>query len=335
MASLLMAPPALAAGEDFCPRFERRPKVYMIGSSTMGSVLGPMLQTELRKRWGVEGKRWGKASSGLARPDYHDWPRKAVGLMRRHNPHMVIVSLGTNDNQGIRTERGWIRAGKEGWEKVYAERVRTMLDTLAGEDRARSIVWIGPTAFDGRTARKMGPVINRILAREIKAFEGHAAYVDAYSTTMGKGGKLVTRITLPGQEHAIPARTSDGIHLTVEAVRHLLADPALAHLEPCLDRARDYIAADKKRKADKRAQARAARLEERAKRKAERIKRRAEARAAAAAAKASKPPRTADAPEPKDDAPSSKGTPSPSEEAQPTKGASKEHGSDLGTETGD
>ncbi|MDP6945291.1 MAG: hypothetical protein QF464_14180, partial [Myxococcota bacterium] len=109
--------------------------MYLIGSSTMGSVLGPMLQKELKKRWDIKAKRWGKASSGLARPDFHDWLGEAPNLMRRHRPDYVVVSLGTNDHQPLKTKRSWIKTKNPKWAATYKERVLTMLRRLSGPDR--------------------------------------------------------------------------------------------------------------------------------------------------------------------------------------------------------
>ena len=104
----------------------------------MGSVLGPMLQKDLKKRWDIKAKRWGKASSGLARPDFHDWPAEVPNLMRRHRPDYVVVSLGTNDHQALKTRKGWIKTSNERWASSYKQRVLIMLRRLSGRDRRRS-----------------------------------------------------------------------------------------------------------------------------------------------------------------------------------------------------
>jgi uncharacterized protein len=200
----------------------------------MGSILGPMLQKDLKKRWGIQAKRWGKASSGLARPDFHDWPSEVPNLMRRHRPDYVVVSLGTNDHQALKTQKSWIKTSNERWASSYKQRVLIMLRRLSGRDRKRAIVWLGPTNFDSNNARKLGPKLNELIREAIEEFDGPAVFVDARrATSDSQGGAGVTyRHPKKGQR---PMRTKDGIHLTTEAVRTLLAAPVYDAFASCWD----------------------------------------------------------------------------------------------------
>jgi lysophospholipase L1-like esterase len=219
---------------EICRRLDRTPRVYLLGSSTMGSVLGPMLQKELKKRWGIQAKRWGKASSGLARPDFHDWPEKVPNLMRRHRPDYVVVSLGTNDHQALKTKKGWIRTSNERWATSYKQRVLIMLRRLSGRDRRRAIVWLGPTNFSSNNAKKLGPKLNNLVREAIAEFDGPAIFVDARRATSNKKGEPGVTYRHP-KKGVRPMRTSDGIHLTTEAVRTLLAAPVYEAFAPCWD----------------------------------------------------------------------------------------------------
>jgi hypothetical protein len=248
---------------------------YLIGSSTMGSILGPMLKGMIKRRWGVDARHWGKASSGLARPDFHDWPKAAKGLIRRYKPDFVVVSLGTNDNQALRMEKSWVRPKRsKEWEAIYAERVRDMLAVLSAGRKDRAIIWMGPTAFEGRTANVLGPKIHKIMKREVEAFEGNAIYVDVYSATRHANGKLVRRFQAPDRKSPERARGSDGIHLTARAVQHLMAEPSLEPLAPCFDaQVARWQAEEVRRETARRKKAEARRVEKdrlRAERKAER-----------------------------------------------------------------
>ena len=278
VASALLCFPAARAVETSlpkgCPVTKDKPTGYLIGSSTMGSVMGPMIKGMLKRRWGISSRHWGKASSGLARPDFHDWPKKAKGLMKRYRPDFVIVSLGTNDNQAVKTRRGWIRPKrKKAWEDAYVKRIRSMLETLGGPDGQRPVIWLGPTAFEGRTANVMGPRIHAIMKREVEAFDGNAVYVDVYSKTRKANGKLVMNFKAPDTGKVERARGHDGIHFTARAVKFLMAEPALGALSPCFDAKLAQWKADKERSdAERRAKA----DERRAQKKLAKEKRRAE-----------------------------------------------------------
>ena len=221
---------------DVCPVVKGRPNAYAIGSSTLGSVLGPMLQRRVQERWRMGCRRWGVASTGLARPDFFDWPAEIPSLNHRYDPDFYIVSLGTNDAQPLRTRRGgWLRVDNPEWRRRYGQRVDRMLELLAGPERRRMIIWLGPLAFPAKNSRLLGPVISEILAERIAAFDGHAVFVDAYTSTLDGRGKPRATFRHPETGETVDARSDDGIHLSTTAARWLLAEPVLEHLARCLD----------------------------------------------------------------------------------------------------
>ncbi|MCA9694558.1 MAG: DUF459 domain-containing protein [Myxococcales bacterium] len=219
---------------DYCPALGRDAFVYALGSSTLASLLGPMIQSALKRRYpGVAFRKWGKASSGLARPDFHDWIAELPGLNREYDPDVYVVNLGTNDAQPLWDPRDkWIHARTPEWEARYGERVDALLDRLAGADRRRLIIWVGPTAFAKKNSRQIGVRVHEVIARRIQAFDGHAFYVDAYTATSPRPGEYIETVRVGGKTR--PAYGDDGIHLSSDGVRALMLRPLLALLEPCL-----------------------------------------------------------------------------------------------------
>jgi len=228
------AGPALAQGaSDKCPANKKEPVIYGIGGSTMGSVLGPMLAKVLKKH-GIKFSRWGKASSGLARPDFHDWPRQAPGLMDKHKPDIVVVSLGTNDYQALYEKGNWVLQDDEKWETLYGERVDALLNAAAGKKRERLVIWSGPYAFEGKNAVVRAPIVNRIMKERVEAFAaagGRAIFHDAYGSTSADG-KPLDQAELPNVGLTV-IRQKDGVHLTEPAVEHLLVNPIVDMVLPC------------------------------------------------------------------------------------------------------
>ncbi len=219
-----------------CPAVGDQPIVFGIGGSTMGSVLGPMLDHIYRGE-GVKFSRWGKASSGLARPDFHDWPKEAPRLMKQHQPDIVIVSLGTNDYQAINTGKGWIRQEDPEWETAYGERVDAMLKGLTEDNQERLVIWSGPYAFQGKNAVVRAPIVNRIMRERVEAFAkvgGRVVFHDAYGPTSDDKGRPLSEAVLPGKgDKKVKIRAKDNIHLTTDAVRALLAQPIVEMTRPC------------------------------------------------------------------------------------------------------
>jgi hypothetical protein len=225
------------ARPDICPQSDKALVVYGIGGSTMGSVLGPMLD-DIFGKYKVDFSRWGKASSGLARPDFHDWPAETPRLMKKHDPDIVIVSLGTNDYQPLWVDaKTAIRQDDERWEQVYGERVDALLEAAAGKKKERLVVWSGPYAFEGKNANVRAPIVNRIMRERVEAFikaGGKAIFHDAYAATSKDGKPLKTaKLSTKKAAKAEDIRQDDGIHLTAEAVKVLLAEPLVELVMPC------------------------------------------------------------------------------------------------------
>lgn len=216
-----------------CKKLEGRDLIYGIGSSMMGSDLGPMLERRLKAQ-GHKFQKWGKASSGLARPDFHDWPLRGRQVARRKTPKVFVVALGTNDYQAIRKGRKWIKFGTKKWKEEYAKRVDTMLANLSGEKRQRAVIWMGPISFSGNMSERRGPVVNAIMKERVKAFNGPAFFVDGYRRTLQKNGRPISFFRHPKKGKKVKARASDNIHLSTQAVHWLIANPILEAINRCL-----------------------------------------------------------------------------------------------------
>ena len=213
----------------------RTARIYALGSSTMASLLGPALKRIMKREWPEASlSKWGKPSSGLARPDFHDWPRQIPKILRRHKPDMFVVSLGTNDYQAVRLRNGsWVRPGTARWKRVYASRVRKMLQLMSGPSRSRAVIWVGPTSFPGEGSKTLGPLITKILRREIRAFGGPAVLIDAYGATTDDRNRPRDKFRIPGKRGWHQMRGHDGIHLTIGAVRALMARPVADSVSHC------------------------------------------------------------------------------------------------------
>ncbi len=210
--------------------------VYGIGSSSMGSLLGPMLGRQIRDNFAeVTFRKWGKSASGLARPDFHDWIAEIPSINEDYDPDVYVVSIGTNDAQPLYSRRfKWVRMNDPRWEELYVERIDRILELMAGEDRRRRIIWIGPNAFPKANSRKIGPTIDRLLAERIAAFDGDAHYIALYDATSPSPGEYIETVTLKGSRTPKRAWTEDKIHLSRYAVRALMIDPAIEFLAECL-----------------------------------------------------------------------------------------------------
>ncbi|HIA04282.1 MAG TPA: DUF459 domain-containing protein [Myxococcales bacterium] len=215
-----------------CAANKGRSLVYGIGASTMGSVLGPMLKVRLKRRK-TSFRMWGKASSGLARPDFHDWPSKITGIARRFGPELFIVSLGTNDGQHLWNKKKWVKFGTAKWKTIYKERINNTLKKLVGKKKRRAVIWIGPYNMEGRNASTRGKVVQRLLKETVRSFDGPVAYHDLYKLTSNRDGSAITSYkNSKGQKKR--ARARDGIHLSTQAALTMIALPVIRLIDKCL-----------------------------------------------------------------------------------------------------
>ena len=246
----MLAPQAFAKGGDRmqraeksvtpisamkCPPLAGSGLIYAIGSSTLGSTLGPELGRKLKKDK-RKFRKWGKASTGLARPDYHDWAKEVRNVAREWNPSLFLISLGSNDFQALKEGKKWISPFKEPhrWRTIYAKRVDKLLKAASGKGNGRAVVWITPNVFKGKKPQKIGRWVHDILVDRIKHFEGPAFLVDTYAATTNKDGSPRRRFQIPGKSGDFPLFASDGLHLSTRAVHSLMMDPALELIDRCL-----------------------------------------------------------------------------------------------------
>jgi len=209
-----------------CPTLAGKGLIYAIGSSTLGSTLGPELGRLLKKDK-RKFRKWGKASTGLARPDYHDWAKEVRNVAKEWNPSLFLISLGSNDFQAIKEGKKWVSPTKEPhrWRTLYAKRVDRMLEVASGKGYGRAVIWITPNVFKGRKPQKMGRWVHDILLDRVKHFEGPAFIVDTYMATTLKDGSPRKRFQIPGKTGDFPLFASDGLHLSTRAVYSLMMDP--------------------------------------------------------------------------------------------------------------
>ena len=135
-------------GAGLLPRVARAggPRVLILGDSMIAGALGLFLENGLRKEHGYEVLRYGKSSTGLARPDFFDWMKEARRQLEAFpDPDAVVAMFGGNDVQGL-------HMGKK------------------GKGQTEWIVWQDPELFCESMSRPSG--FRRTLLGVMSAFVG-------------------------------------------------------------------------------------------------------------------------------------------------------------------
>ena len=166
--------------------------MYIVGDSDAGTF-GPYLETLLDGTLVTETELNYKVSSGLARPDFFNWPVELAEKLPEVDPDIVVVTFGGNDSQGLslpeRRADGSIDfivgdpvANESEWSEEYQRRAGEVMDLLLEDDR--HVIWVGIPNDDN-------PDVTAKLAIQDQAVRAAAAerpevvFVDTWSRFSG------------------------------------------------------------------------------------------------------------------------------------------------------
>lgn len=155
-------------------------------------------------------------SSGLVRDDFYSWPANLPTILEDTEPAALVVMLGSNDRQQLRTANGAADLLTDAWKREYAARV----DALAAiaETAEVPLIWVGAPAFQSPRMSADILAINQIYRDQMEAAE--ADFVDIWDGFVDEGGAFITTGSdIQGQQ--VRLRGSDGINMTAAGKRKL------------------------------------------------------------------------------------------------------------------
>jgi lysophospholipase L1-like esterase len=159
------------------PAPTRRLRVVVVGDS-LAAGLGYFAERVFRPRL-VRVSRQGRISTGLARPDYFNWPLTMRRIVDAFDPDLVIVMLGENDHQSIQTVSGQSVAqiGTSDWPAAYRDRVLQLMRVATS--RGAKVVWAGLPMSSQEHVEEHSERMNGIF--ELAAgISPNVAYFDAW-----------------------------------------------------------------------------------------------------------------------------------------------------------
>jgi hypothetical protein len=193
-------------------------EVLIMGDSDAGGF-GPYLQQTLNKTGIATTTVHYKQSSGLARPDYFDWPSHMHDLVQRENPDIVVVTFGGNDAQGLRnSDLTWAVPHAPGsgvddttWKAEYAQRVGATMDYLAKGNR--TLIWVGiPNDNDPAVTARL-KVQDEVVRTEAAKRPRKVVYIDTWTMFAAQNGGWTYLVVDPRDGKTKAVRRSDGFHL--------------------------------------------------------------------------------------------------------------------------
>ncbi|MBM3692395.1 MAG: DUF459 domain-containing protein [Actinobacteria bacterium] len=149
----------------------------------------------------------GRVATGLARPELFNWPQHMLEVIAQDDPDVVVLTLGSNDDQILTGDRGVGPFGSGPWIDEYRRRIGGMMDTVTA-DRGRTLVWLGvPIMRNEERSETRYRVINDIIREEATKRPGRVFYVDLYDRFTVDGGYA-------DFVDGVQVRTPDGIHFS-------------------------------------------------------------------------------------------------------------------------
>jgi hypothetical protein len=222
------APPEPAAPPS--PPVEPEPKtphrVLILGDSLAATGFGALLEKKLDAHADVECFRKGKSASGLARPDFFDWPTEAGKQLDFRKPNLVVVIMGGNDGQDLTRKKGkrvsW--SDPDAWKADYRTRMDEFLASLVADDR--KVLWLGLPTMGMRSLETKLETIRQIQREAVEALGDRARYVDTAPFVTADDGSLLAEAKVGGSKKPQAIRAEDRIHFTMSGSEYF-ADKVL------------------------------------------------------------------------------------------------------------
>lgn len=224
--------PSLAASGGVEPPRASAPlvneRVLLIGDSNFFGSLGHTLRLGLEAEGHTVYLR-GKASSGLARPEFFDWFAESERLIEEFRPTIIITMLGANDVQRITwpalSDRVFFK-DEPAWRRAYFGRVRQFMRHLAQD--GRRVFYLSPTNRGWKIAVDAVTKVREIQSRAALGLTG-LTWVDMFPLSSDEHGSWL-RMGLDDNGKPVWYRRPDRIHLTAEGGK-LVGTRVLAELK--------------------------------------------------------------------------------------------------------
>ncbi len=211
------------------PSVDNPSKVFIVGDSDAGTF-GPYLQTLLDGTGIVTTELDYKVSSGLARPDFFDWPAEIDAQLPIVDPDIVVATFGGNDAQGLAVESGEFIVGdpvanEAEWTAEYQERAGAVMDQLLAD--GRTVIWVGIPNDDNPDVTARMAIQDR-AAKAAAAERPDVIFIDTWKRFSGRDGGWAEFVIDPRDGQGKDVRADDGFHLNQNGAEILAIDIAQA-----------------------------------------------------------------------------------------------------------
>lgn len=189
---------------------QKDPLRLWVGGDSLTSEFGPALSDRLARTDRGKADVEFRFSTGLARPDFFNWPARLRHIAQRQDPDVFVVMFGANDGQNISLGGRVLEFATGEWEREYGRRVSRVMADLATS--GRSVYWVGqPVMADPDFDRKM-QLLNDIYRDQARDHDA-VTYIDTRELFAGDDGGFAAYLDDPNGQSTL-MRQQDGVHFT-------------------------------------------------------------------------------------------------------------------------
>jgi uncharacterized protein len=163
-------------------------RILVIGDGLAGGLgNGMMRMAEADPRFEILNRF--NESSGLARPEVYDWAAAIPKIVENAPVDAIVVLVGLNDRQGIRSSNArYVFKGTD-WQKAYVASVDRVL--ASAKQVGAKIFWISLPPMENRVFDEDMQYLNGLHKTRVAAVGGN--YVDVRPFFVGPDGGFVDR----------------------------------------------------------------------------------------------------------------------------------------------
>ena len=231
-----------------------KPKAFVtVMGDSLGLLVGQGLASALSDRPEMSVSNLARDLSGLTRDDYFDWPEAARRVASgTSKTNVVVILLGINDLQPLRSADGALDPLSESWRAAYGARVQAMVTPLVAAHIP--VLWVGLPPMLDEKFNAQAIALNEIF-RE-RSQEAGAKYIDIWDAFADSEGKF-TYFGADAEGQNAKLRTgANGVYFTKAGsrkigqllageIRHFVEKPAssdeIATLPPDIEEEADSI----------------------------------------------------------------------------------------------
>lgn len=183
-----------------------------------------------------------KVGTGLARPEYYNWPEHfAKDVIPKQNPDIIVAMFGANDDQNLEVGGKVLDKYTPDWFEEYRQRVGKTMDLMKSPTNDRLVVWAGlPPPGPGSKIGHMD-TINYIFWEEASK-RPWVTFVDTWAFMGGPGPDYRFVGSMPTAD----GRTKnmyqkDNLHLATTGAEYL-SWAVISHLAKFVDMSATKVA---------------------------------------------------------------------------------------------